>query len=89
MKIINLPTFAEYHSSRNGCGLNYTTYFKRIGGRYAQNLEALYYSHCALLDHYAKEYLHNCNYVDIELATNEINIHAKRRQNAINRTRMR
>lgn len=94
MKIINLPTFAEYHSSRNGCGLNYTNDFRRISGKYRQNLEALYYSHCALLDHYAKEYLNDyikvyCNYFDLEVATNEINLHAKRRQNQINRTRMR
>jgi hypothetical protein len=94
MKIINLPTFAEYHSSRNGCGLNYTTYYKKMGGRYRQNLEALYYSHCALLCHYANEYLNGyinmyCKYFDIELATNEINIYAKRRTNQNNRTKMR
>ena len=91
---MNLPTFAEYASSKNGCGVKYTSNFKRISGSYAQNLEALYYSHCALLDHYANEYLNDyikvyCNYFDIDLATNEINIHANRRKNQINRTKMR
>lgn len=93
---MNLPTFAEYASSRTGCGVKYTNNFKRNGGRFAQNLESLYFSHIALLDHYANEYLNDyikvyCNYFDIELATNEINLHARnarKQQQQIKRNKM-
>ena len=87
MKVINLPTFAEYISSYNGCGLNYTNYFNRLGGRYKQNLECLYFSHCALLDNYSQSYLLDCNYFDIEIATEKITQHARKRQQQIKRTK--
>ena len=73
MKIINMPTFAEYTSSQSGCGLRYTNNFKGWSGRYKQSTEALYFSHLELLDLCAKEYLLCCNDFDIDTATDEIN----------------
>lgn len=88
MKIINLPTFAEYASSKGGCGVRFTNNFKGGGGKYRQNLEALYFSHCELLDNMAKGYLLNCNYFDIDLATDEITQDASRQMRQLKRTKM-
>ena len=86
---MNLPTFKEWASSKNGCGVKYTNNFKRCSGKFLQNLEASYYAHCELLDLYAREYIHNCNHFDIDVATNAINHHANLRRKQNNRTKMR
>ena len=89
MKIINLPTIGEYFASRHGCGLNYCKNFKGKGGQFKNNYYLLYYSHCALLDRYANDYLNKFKYIDIELTTDHINHYAKKRQQEIKRTKLR
>jgi hypothetical protein len=89
MKIINLPTIAEYYSSRNGCGLNYTNNYRGKGGQFKKHQQDVYYSYCHLLDRYANEYLDNFKYISIELATDHINHYAKKRQQEIKRTKLR
>ena len=89
MKIINLPTMAEYHSSRNGCGLNFSNNYGGKGGQHKKSQEAVYYSHCDLLDRYANEYLNCFNYINIEIATDQINHYYKKRQQQIKRTKHR
>jgi hypothetical protein len=73
MKIINLPTFAEYCSSKSGCGLHYTTNFNRTGGIYREKIENAYYMHCHCLDGYSEHFLRNGMYTNIEDTTVEIN----------------
>ena len=87
MKIINLPTMAEYHSSYNGCGLNFSKIYRGKVGQFKKSQEAVYYSHCDLLDRYANEYLNCFNYINIEIATDQINRYFKKRQQQIKRKR--
>jgi hypothetical protein len=73
MKIINLPTFAEFASSQSGCGLRYTNNFKGNSGLYKLKIDEIYYKYCETLDLYSNAYLRNGMYSNIEDTTVEIN----------------
>ena len=73
MKLINLPTFAEYTSSQSGCGLRFTNNFKGTSGLYKHKIENIYYKHCEVLDAYSNAYLRYGMYSNIEDTTVEIN----------------
>ncbi len=73
MKIINLPTFAEYCATESGCGVRFTNNFNRTGGIYRQKIENAYYMHCETLDAYSSGYLRFGMYTNIEDTTIDIN----------------
>lgn len=87
MKLINLPTFAEYASSQSGCGLRFTNNFKRTSGLYKYKIEEAYYLHCEALDAYSHAYLRNGMYSNIEDTTVEINSRMTRDYNKLLRTK--
>ena len=89
MKIINLPTFAEYSSSQSGCNIRYTNNFRGGSGLYKHRIESIYYSHCKALDAYAKAYLRNGMYSNIEDTTVEINTLITREMKKLQRTKTR
>jgi hypothetical protein len=88
MKVMHLPTFQEY-SSRNGCGQNYCHNFKGKAGKYQESLVRSYFAYCNLLDNYSQLYLLDCDYFDIEIATNQINAYERVQQQKIDRTKLR
>ena len=89
MKIINLPTFAEYASSESGCNVRYTNNFRGGSGLYKQRLEYIYYAHCKALDVYSEAYLRNGMYTNIEDTTVEVNRHMTNDMKKVQRKRRR
>ncbi len=87
MKVMHLPTFQEFTSTRNGCGLNYSHNYGGYGGVYHQRLVSVYFSHCDLLDSFSQLYLLRCDYFDIEIATNQINTYARIREQQFKRNK--